>query len=197
VKRNNRQPATSDQSKRSGDPDLSGQPATSNDRVFIALGSNLGDRAGWLRQAREKLFDAPTVQFVAASSVYETEPVGKTEQPAFLNQLIEVRTTLAPEELLLRLLQVERELGRLRNERWGPRNIDLDLLAFGGCKIKKSRLVLPHPELHRRRFVLQPWAEIAPEFTVPGFSATVEELLKNCGDSKRVQKFENGFSAQE
>ncbi|MCI0690368.1 2-amino-4-hydroxy-6-hydroxymethyldihydropteridine diphosphokinase [candidate division KSB1 bacterium] len=179
MKSSNQQPAASNQ-----------QRATSNDRVFIALGSNLGDRAAWLRQAQEKLFGAPTVQLVAASTVYETEPVGKIDQPAFLNQVLEVRTTLAPENLLSRLLQVERELGRARNERWGPRNIDLDLLAFGGCILKTGRLTLPHPELHRRRFVLQPWAEIAPEFIVPGFSATVEGLLKNCGDNNRVQKIE-------
>jgi 2-amino-4-hydroxy-6-hydroxymethyldihydropteridine diphosphokinase len=133
---------------------------------------------------------------VAASAVYETVPVGKIDQPAFLNQVLEVRTTLAPEELLSRLLQVERELGRVRNERWGPRNIDLDLLAFGGHIFKTDRLVLPHQELHRRRFVLQPWAEIAPDFSVPGLSATVDELLKDCGDNNRVEKFENGFLAK-
>lgn len=167
-----------------------------NDRVFIALGSNLGNRSTWLRLAQEKLFSAPTTQLMAASSVYETEPVGKIDQPAFLNQVLEVRTTLAPENLLSRLLQVERELGRMRNERWGPRNIDLDLLVFGNRQDKTALLVLPHPELHRRRFVLQPWAEIAPEFVVPRFSVTVEALLENCGDNKRVQKFENGFLIQ-
>jgi len=179
VKRNNQQPATSNQ-----------RQATSNDRVFIAVGSNLGDRVAWLRQAQKKLFSAPTVQLVAASAVYETEPVGKIDQPAFLNQVIEVRTPLVPEDLLARLLQVERVLGRVRNERWGPRNIDLDLLAFGDRIFKTSRLVLPHPELHRRRFVLQPWAEIAPEFIVPGFSVTVEKLFENCEDNNRVQKIE-------
>jgi 2-amino-4-hydroxy-6-hydroxymethyldihydropteridine diphosphokinase len=178
---------------------LPGQPATRNrqpDRVFVALGSNLGERAAWLRQAQEKLFSAPTVQLAAASSVYETEPVGKTGQPAFLNQVIEARTALTPEELLSRLLQVEQELGRVRRERWGPRLIDLDLLAFGQRQSNTSRLMLPHPELHRRRFVLQPWAEIAPEFVVPGLSATVEDLLKSCRDNKRVQKLEDGFPAQ-
>ena len=173
------------------------QPATSNERVFIALGSNLGDRAVWLQKAQEKLFGTPTVQLVAASAVYETEPVGKIDQPAFLNQVLEVRTTLAPDDLLSRLLQVERELGRVRNERWGPRNIDLDLLAFGNCQANTNRLVLPHPELHRRRFVLQPWAEIAPEFSVPGLSATVDELLENCMDENRVQKVERqNYSGQ-
>ncbi|MGH7595952.1 MAG: 2-amino-4-hydroxy-6-hydroxymethyldihydropteridine diphosphokinase [bacterium] len=183
MKRNNEPPVEAQRrSRRIG--------TTGNERVFIALGSNLGDRAAWLQQAREKLFGAPTVQLVSASAVYETEPVGKTAQPAFLNQVLEVRTALAPDELLSRLLQVERELGRVRNERWGPRNIDLDLLAFGGRILKTSRLVLPHPELHCRRFVLQPWAEIAPEFIVPGLSATVEALLENCRDNNSVQKLD-------
>ncbi len=195
MKRNNGQRAAGNQSKHRGDPGLSGQPATINGRVFIALGSNLGDRAAWLQQARKKLFSTPTVQLVAASSVYETAPVGKTDQPAFLNQVIEVRTSLTPEELLSRLLQVEQELGRLRRERWGPRIIDLDLLAFGRRRSNTSRLVLPHPELHRRRFVLQPWAEIAPEFIVPGFAASVEKLLENCEDNNRVQKIESEYSA--
>jgi 2-amino-4-hydroxy-6-hydroxymethyldihydropteridine diphosphokinase len=184
VKRNNQQPATSDKRQATGNQ----RQLTSDERIFIALGSNLGDRAGWLQQAQKKLFGAPTVQLVAASSIYETEPVGKIDQPAFLNQVIEVRTALTPDGLLSRLLRVEHELGRVRTERWGPRIIDLDLLAFGERLSRTSRLVLPHPELRRRRFVLQPWAEIAPEFIVPGFSATVEELLKNCGDNNRVQK---------
>jgi 2-amino-4-hydroxy-6-hydroxymethyldihydropteridine diphosphokinase len=169
----------------------SNQQPASDERVFIALGSNLGDRAAWLQKAREKLFGPPTVKLVQASSIYETAPVGKTEQPPFLNQVIEVRTTLTPEDLLSALLQVERELGRVRGERWGPRIIDLDLLAFGRRASRSRQLILPHPELHRRRFVLQPWAEIAPEYHVQGFSATVTELLHRCNDDSRVQKLES------
>jgi 2-amino-4-hydroxy-6-hydroxymethyldihydropteridine diphosphokinase len=161
---------------------------STGERVFITLGSNLGDRAGWLRSAREKLIESETVKLVRASSIYETEPVGKTDQPSFLNQVIELRTALAPEELLTFLLQTEQQLGRVRGERWGPRNIDLDLLAYGRRISRSSRLVLPHPELQHRRFVLQPWAEIAPEFVVQGFSATVRELLERCQDHSRVQK---------
>jgi 2-amino-4-hydroxy-6-hydroxymethyldihydropteridine diphosphokinase len=160
-----------------------------DERVFIALGSNLGDRAGWLRQAKEKLLESPTVQWVGESSIYETAAVGKTDQPPFLNQVIEVRTALTPEDLLAYLLQVEQKLGRVRRERWGPRIIDLDLLAFGNDVLQSKQLVLPHPELHRRRFVLQPWTELAPEFEVPGFSATVAELLQRCQDHSRVQKY--------
>jgi 2-amino-4-hydroxy-6-hydroxymethyldihydropteridine diphosphokinase len=160
----------------------------SKERAFIALGSNLGDRAEWLRKARARLSESTAIKMIRASAIYETEPVGKTAQPEFLNQVIEVRTALAAEDLLTQLLQIEKELGRVRKERWGPRLIDLDLLAYGQRQVQTQRLVLPHPELHRRRFVLEPWAEIAPEFIVPKFSVTVEALLKNCGDNNRVQK---------
>lgn len=169
---------------------ISDQRPAASERVFVALGSNLGDRAEWLSKARARLSESTAIEMVHASAIYETDPVGKTDQPAFLNQVIEIRTAWAPEDLLTQLLQTEKELGRVRKERWGPRRIDLDLLAYGRRRRQTQRLTLPHPELHRRRFVLQPWAEIAPEFIVPGFSATVEELLKNCGDSNRVQKRE-------
>lgn len=159
--------------------------------MFIALGSNLGNRAEWLRKAREKLFAVSTVKFVRASAIYETDPIGKTDQPRFLNQVVEIRTTLTPEDLLFFLLRVEQELGRVRTERWGPRFIDLDLLAFGNRQLQTRWLVLPHPEVPRRRFVLQPWAEIAPEFRVPGFSATVEALLQDCHDNSCVQKLKD------
>lgn len=164
---------------------------TSADRVFIALGSNLGDRANWLQQAREKLNESYEVQIIHASPLYETAPVGKIDQPAFLNQAVEIRTGLAPEDLLTRLLQIELEMGRERHERWGPRNIDLDLLAYGEFQIQTEHLQLPHPELHRRRFVLAPWAAIAPEFEVVGFNATVQELLQRCPDFGRVQQLNN------
>jgi len=165
---------------------------TGNERVFIAFGSNLVDRANWLRQALEKLSELETVELVRASAIYETEPVGKIDQPAFLNQVVEIRTLLAPEDLLAGLLQIEQELGRERKERWGPRIIDLDLLAYGCRQAQTNRLKLPHPELRSRRFVLVPWAEIAPEFEVGGFEATVNELLQRCNDRGRVQKLANG-----
>jgi 2-amino-4-hydroxy-6-hydroxymethyldihydropteridine diphosphokinase len=178
--------AISGESKRSATSDLDGQ--ASIERVFIAFGSNLGDRAEWLQKAREKLSEATAVKMIRASAIYETAPVGKIDQPAFLNQVVEVRTTVGPENLLTRLLQIEQELGRQRQERWGPRNIDLDLLAYGECQIQNERLKLPHPELPRRRFVLAPWAEIAPEFEVVGLNATVKALLQCCNDHGRVQK---------
>ncbi|MCG3120816.1 MAG: 2-amino-4-hydroxy-6-hydroxymethyldihydropteridine pyrophosphokinase [bacterium] len=142
----------------------------------------------WLLQARAKLIASAAIKVVQVSAIYETAPVGKTDQPAFLNQVLEIRTTLAPEDLLARLLQIEQELGRVRQERWGPRIIDLDLLAFGVRQIQTRRLVLPHPELPHRRFVLAPWAEIAPEFEVAGLNAPVKALLQNCSEFGGVQK---------
>jgi 2-amino-4-hydroxy-6-hydroxymethyldihydropteridine diphosphokinase len=180
----NQQPATSNEQPASSNQ----HPASSTERIFVGLGSNLGDRAGWLQQALQKLSASPAIEFVRASSIYETDPVGKIDQPAFLNQVVEVRSTLAPEEFLDRLLHIEAELGRERRERWGPRIIDLDLLAYGNRQAQTNRLVLPHAELHRRRFVLAPWAEMAPEFEVAGFKATVNELLQCCDDHGRVQK---------
>jgi len=179
----------SEQSKRSADSGLAREPGT--ERVFIALGSNLGDRAGWLHKAREKLGESTAVKIVRVSAIYETAPIGKIDQPAFLNQVIEIRSQLSPENLLARLLQIERELGRERNERWGPRNIDLDLLAYGEHQRQTAPLKLPHPELQHRRFVLAPWAEIAPEFEVLGLNATVKALLQRCNDHGRVQKLNN------
>jgi 2-amino-4-hydroxy-6-hydroxymethyldihydropteridine diphosphokinase len=167
------------------------QPASSTARVFIALGSNLGERADLLRKARAKLSESTAIKMVHASAIYETDPVGKTDQPAFLNQVVEIKTARSPEDLLTQLLRIEHELGRERKERWGPRTIDLDLLAYGRRQLQTPQLVLPHPELPRRRFVLEPWAEIAPEFVVSGWNATVEELLQRCDDRSRVVKLKS------
>lgn len=123
------------------------------------------------------------------SSLYETEPVGLREQPGFLNQVVEIFTNLAPQRLLEELLQIENALGRVRTRRWGPRNIDLDLLAYQQCEIASERLQLPHPEIPKRRFVLEPWREIAPDFEVPKWRLTVAELCERCRDESAVNKF--------
>jgi len=130
---------------------------------FLGLGSNQGDRAGFLRAAVERLDGWPGTRVKAVSSLYATAPVGRLDQPEFLNAVAEVRTELAPAELLAACLQIEGELGRVRTERWGPRTIDLDLLLFGECEIAAPGLVVPHPRLRERAFVLQPLAEIAPD----------------------------------
>ena len=131
--------------------------------AYIGLGSNLGDREASIRAAVAAL---PGV--VAVSSLRETDPVGKTDQPRFLNGVAALETELSARELLDVLLSVEHGLGRERRERWGPRTIDLDLLLYGDEVLDETGLKVPHPRLHERRFALEPLAELDPELVVPG-----------------------------
>ena len=140
-------------------------------RAYVGLGSNLGDREATIRAAVAAL---PGV--VGISTLRETEPVGITDQPVFLNGVAAVETELAPRELLDALLAIERTLGRERRERWGPRTIDLDLLLYGGETVDEPGLTVPHPHLHERRFALEPLAELDPELDVPG-RGRVRDLL--------------------
>ena len=139
--------------------------------AYVGLGANLGDREGTIRAAVAQL---PGV--VAVSPLRETDPVGVTDQPQFLNGVAALETELTPRELLDVLLTVERRLGRERRERWGPRTIDLDLLLYGDEVIDEDGLTVPHPRLRERRFVLEPLADLAPKLVVPGLGG-VEELL--------------------
>ena len=144
--------------------------------AYVGLGSNLGDREATIRAAIAAL---PGV--VAVSELRETDPVGVIEQPAFLRNDLATRhvaleTELSPRELLKRLLAVERELGRERLERWGPRTIDLDLLLYGSQTVDEPGLTIPHPSLHERRFALEPLAELDPELVIPG-RGRVADLL--------------------
>jgi 2-amino-4-hydroxy-6-hydroxymethyldihydropteridine diphosphokinase len=144
-------------------------------RVFVGLGSNLGDRELNLRQALERLEEVGPVR---ASSFRETDPVGVTDQPKFLNAAAELATDLSPRELLERLLEIERELGRDRaiERRWGPRVIDLDLLLFGEEAIDEPGLTVPHPRLADRRFVLEPLCELNEDLALPD-GTRVRDLL--------------------
>ena len=147
---------------------------------YIGLGSNMGDRLGHLRHAVFLLEATDGIELVTESSVYETEPVGP-EQPDFLNAVIEVRTTLSARELLKRLKEIEAEIGRTPSERWGPREIDLDLLTYGRERIEDEDLTVPHPRMGERAFVLVPLAEIAPDVRLEavetdGVRATGERL---------------------
>ena len=136
---------------------------------YIGLGSNLGDREGFLRRALELLRVEPEIDVTAVSSVRETDPVGLVDQPRFLNAVARVETDLAPRELLDRMLAAERELGRRRDgPRFGPRTIDLDLLLYGDEQIEEPGLEIPHPRLAERRFVLEPLAELDAALEVPG-----------------------------
>lgn len=135
-------------------------------RAFIALGSNLGDRALHLAQAVRGLCRSSTV--VRVSSLYETEPVGGPDQGPYLNAVAELQTDFAPFRLLQVLAGLEQEAGRLRTVRFGPRTLDLDLLWWDGEEVRSDVLTLPHPRAHERRFVLEPWVEIWAEGSIRG-----------------------------
>ncbi|MBN2809343.1 MAG: 2-amino-4-hydroxy-6-hydroxymethyldihydropteridine diphosphokinase [Deltaproteobacteria bacterium] len=145
--------------------------------VFIGFGSNLGDRCALINKALSALAVLPATFLVKLSSLYETAPVGYLEQGAFLNGVIQVRSGLSAPALLERLLAIENTLGRVRKERWGPRTIDLDILFYGAAVISSPDLLVPHPELVRRRFVLEPLCEIAPAWRHPQLTVTIAELL--------------------
>lgn len=151
------------------------------------LGSNLGDRPQVLAAAREAIADQAG-SIVNQSAVYETAPWGITDQPAFLNQVLEITTSFLPEDLLRIILNIEHDLGRVRYERWGARVIDIDLLYFGQTVMDSARLTLPHPRIQDRRFVLAPLAEIAPDFIHPLLQKTSSKLLDQCPDTSAVSK---------
>lgn len=144
--------------------------------AYVGLGANLGSRESTLRRAIELLGQADDVDVLAVSQLRETEPVGVLDQPPFLNGAVAVETTRAPRELLDLLLEIERSLGRVREERWGPRTVDLDLLVYGDEVVDEPGLRVPHPRLHERRFALEPLAELDPQLEVPG-RGSVSQLL--------------------
>jgi 2-amino-4-hydroxy-6-hydroxymethyldihydropteridine diphosphokinase len=149
--------------------------------AYVALGANLGPREITLLRAVELLAQTEGVEVQAVSQLRETEPVGVVEQPAFLNGAVAVETSLAPRDLLERLLAIERELGRVRDVRWGPRLVDLDLLVYGDLELDEPGLRVPHPRLHERRFALEPLAELDPDLAIPGIGR-VEDALSALDD---------------
>ncbi len=166
--------------------------------AYLGLGTNLGDRLANLAAALRGLAADPGLVIVRGSSVYESKPVGVLEQPDFLNMVVLIETTLAPAGLLQHCHWIEAQMGRERRERWGPRLIDLDLLAYEDVVSTEERLVLPHPRMHERSFVLTPLAEIAPEFSlnhtnVCDLAAQVGEAglsrLMSCEDFSQLAGF--------
>jgi len=146
-------------------------------RAYVGLGANLGDRERTLRAAVHALDSQDAVEVVAVSTLRETEPVGVGDQPPFLNGVVALDTSLGAGDLLERLRAVEERFGRVRIPgEHGPRTLDLDLLLYGDSTIDEPELVVPHPRLHERRFVLEPLAELAPGLVIPG-RGTVESLL--------------------
>ncbi|HXL80245.1 MAG TPA: 2-amino-4-hydroxy-6-hydroxymethyldihydropteridine diphosphokinase [Pyrinomonadaceae bacterium] len=155
--------------------------------AYISLGSNLGDRAGNLLLGIRGMLDA-NLEVIRLSQMYETEPVETFKQPAFLNMVAELRgnTLPRPEELLARLLRIEYSLGRTREAAMAPRTIDLDLLFYANETSDTQFLTLPHPRLHRRRFVLVPLNELAPTLVHPKLNKTMTELLEELDDASEV-----------
>jgi 2-amino-4-hydroxy-6-hydroxymethyldihydropteridine diphosphokinase len=153
--------------------------------AYVGLGANVGEPRRQLIEALARLTATEEVEVVKVSSFYLNPPLGPPDQPWFVNAVAQLRTRLTPEELLRVLHRVEQDLGRVRRERWGPRLIDLDLLLYNGVILSGPDLCLPHPEMHRRPFVLVPLAQIAPQAWHPAFEKTVAELLAELDLEKR------------
>ena len=160
-------------------------------KAYVALGSNLGDRAGNLLLGVRGMMEA-ALCICRLSSIYETEPISEVEQPPFLNMIAEIGTPLpTPEQVMARLLRIEFLLGRIREMKDGPRTIDLDLLLYGDHESDTEFLRLPHPRMHERRFVLEPLVEVAPQLIHPVLKCTAAELLEKVEDKSAVRRWKS------
>lgn len=157
-------------------------------RAYLLIGGNLGDREKNFAMAKTYLeqYFGPVVQ---SSSLYETAAWGKTDQPSFLNQAVEMETDLSAANLMAHVLEIEKLMGRERKEKYGPRVIDIDILLFNDEQYDLPFLKIPHPELPNRRFALTPLAEIAPNLLHPGLTKSIDQLLKECADKSEVKKY--------
>jgi len=157
-------------------------------KAYLLTGGNMGDRQENLANAYECI-GQQCGDIISASSLYETAAWGKKDQPSFLNQVLEIQTSLSPRRLLKKILHIEKQIGRVRKEKYGPRIIDIDILLFNNEVYDYPSLKIPHPELQNRRFALVPLAEIAPECIHPVFKKTITELLAICPDKLEVSRF--------
>lgn len=157
--------------------------------AYLLIGGNIGNRLGFLASAKEKM-KQKGIALIRESSILETEAWGITDQPSFLNQVLEIRTSLTPEELLSELLSIEKELGRIRTEKNGARTIDIDILYYESQIISKPGLSVPHDRISIRRFVLVPLLELIPDFVDPKTNKTIHKMLKDCSDKLEVNVYE-------
>ena len=159
-------------------------------RAFIGVGSNLGIPAENCKKAITLINNHHSIKVMACSSLYHTEPIGKTNQPWFVNLALEVQTSLTAQELLQQLLRIEQQFGRVRKVKWEARVIDLDISDYDGKILNSKTLILPHPEMIHRRFVLEPLNEIAGSRIHPLENKTIMELLNNLPQKQMVKKFQ-------
>jgi len=155
--------------------------------VYLLLGSNLGNRNLFIEKAISQI-ESDIAPVVKASSVYETQSWGKTDAPNYLNQVIFIKTDIPARSILEKILNIEIDLGRKREEKWGSRTIDIDILFYGEAMISENGLQVPHPEMHKRRFTLEPLAEIVPDFIHPGSKKTILQLKNELEDALIVKK---------
>jgi 2-amino-4-hydroxy-6-hydroxymethyldihydropteridine diphosphokinase len=163
------------------------------ERILIAIGSNLGDSVQICVAAIERLRKHPDLQVLGTSSLYRTSPLMHADQPWFINGVVLGETALLPQDLLRVIQEMEQDFGRDRQIRWGPRTLDLDLLAYGDHEVNLPELTIPHPQLHQRRFVLEPLLEIAPDWVHPTLNVSVRDLLHRLSDeggNQEVQRLE-------
>jgi len=157
---------------------------------YLGIGSNLGDPIENCRRALREIASLKNTQVLRRSSLYRTQPVGNASQDWFVNGVLEIRTAFTASQLLEALQWVEQALGRVRTEKWGPRTIDIDILLFGREIVETGDLVIPHPEMHKRRFVLVPINEIAPYVIHPRYGVSMKGLLDRLADDLAVERIE-------
>ena len=159
--------------------------------AYIGIGSNLGTPGKNCIEAIEKISSTKDIKIISRSSFYQTEPIGEVQQDWFVNSAIKIKTNLSPTHLLSALLNIESAMGRTREEKWGPRLIDLDLLFYGNLILEKKGLTLPHPEIQKRKFVLIPMSEIAESLVHPTLKKTIKTLLQESSDGTVVKKLKS------
>lgn len=163
-------------------------------KVYLGLGSNSGDRLAFLRSALAEIAKLEQTFISSVSLVFETEPVGKKDQAQFLNAVAEIESAIAPHDLLLEMKRIEQNLGRVGRVRWGPREIDIDILYYDDLVLHDDSIQIPHAEISNRRFVLIPLMEIAEEFVDPVRKLNTADLLRFCPDTSTVRKTKLGLS---